>query len=98
MYSSGIPPVTTTYIVHEPTLPVTSAPIVSLPIPPAVPVLGKHDKREIKIKEKLHGHSIVSPAVPPAYIDGAGFVAPMAPALGKHDKVEFRMKEKLRGR
>jgi hypothetical protein len=100
--SPDMPPVTTTYVVHEPVLPAglsapTALPAPISPIAPiapmatAMPVAGKH---ELKIKEKIRGGGAVGATVAPIPEFGAPLVP--APALGKHDKFQFKLKEKHR--
>lgn len=94
-----VPPVTTTYIVHEPVLPVGSpaafpapAPIPISPMATALPTGGKH---ELKIKEKFRGrHGAAGATLVPIPEFGAPLVPP--PTAGKHEKFQFRLKEKHR--
>jgi len=95
--SPDMPPVTTTYVVHEPVLPMGSpaafpAPAPLAPMATALPAGGKH---ELRIKEKIRGHHGAAGAtVMPIPEFGAPLVPP--PTLGKHDKFQFRLKEKHR--
>jgi len=98
--SPDMPPVTTTYIVHEPVMPAMAplpVPLAPTPVIPAATVTGKH---ELKVKEKIRGRgAVASPPPAPLPVLGGEFGAPLIPppTLGKHDKFQFRLKEKHRG-
>jgi len=97
--SPDLPPVTTTYIVHEPVFPAgvpALAPTAPIPAPispmaTAMPVAGRH---ELKIKQKIRGGGAVGTTVAPIQEFGAPLVPP--PTVGKHDKFQFKLKEKHR--
>jgi len=98
--SPDLPPVTTTYIVHEPVFPGVGLPTPAVipapaPISPMATVLPTGGKHELKIKEKIRGHGAGAATVAPMIPEfGAPLVPP--PTLGKHDKFQFRLKEKHR--
>jgi len=99
--SPDLPPVTTTYVVHEPVFPAGSpaaipAPVLApAPLSPMGTVLPASGRHELKIKEKIRGSGGVgAPTVVPIPEFGAPLVP--APAVGRHDKFVFRLKEKHR--
>jgi len=93
--SPELPPVTTTYIVHEPVFPTgMSAPTMIPPAPIApmaagMPATGRH---ELRIKQKFRGNGNVGATVAPIPEFGAPLVP--APTVGRRDRFQFRLKEK----